>query len=257
MNLVGEYVNHNKYGKGLVVVIDDNKIEVEFELGRKKFIYPDVFKSFMCIQDKSYKKYMDDILDEIDKEENIKLEREEKELLRLERIRTLRIGVNSQAVFGFVDNDFNQVLNSWSVSTGTYLSGASKGEPRVPQRLNINSACLLTQKPDGAPEKERIILGAFMVPDDFKGSLCKDGIINAHEDYRIILDTNQEPLLFWDYCSLGTKSKNWGKCEMKYFSNAEMESILKAMTEIIKDVDKREKALEFYKYFCDINKITA
>lgn len=255
MNLTGKYVNHNTFGKGIVVLIDDNKIEVEFDLGRKKFIYPDVFKSFMCVEDKTQQEYVDGVLFEIDRKHNIKLEKDEKETQRLERIKSLRVGINSQAIFGFLNNDFDEVLNTWSVSTGTYLSGYSKGEPRVPQRLNINSACLLTMKPEGMHEKERIILGAFMVPDDFKGSDCQNGIIHAHEKYRIILKPEQEQMKLGDYFSSNAKSEKWGQCEMKYFSNVEMQSILSDMTKIIKDADRCEKALEFYNYFCNINKL--
>lgn len=255
MNLVGEYVNHDKFGKGVVKLIEDDKIEVEFNFGIKKFLYPEVFKKFMRIEDKTYKDYVDEILYEIDKENIIKLQEEEKEMKRLERVRTLKVSNNSQAVFGFMDNKVEEVLNTWSVFTGTYISGVSKGEPRIPQRLNVNSACLLTMKPEGASEDERRIIGAFMVPDNFKADQCKDGIINAHEDYRIMLDTEKEKLLFWDYCALKPKSMSWGKCELKYFSNTEMQNILSEMMKIIKDEDKCKKVQEFYEYFCSVNKI--
>lgn len=257
MNLVGEYVNHNKFGKGVVRLLDDDKIEVEFDLGRKKFLYPDVFRKFMKVEDKIYKEYVDDMLHEIDKENNIKIQEEEREMERLERVRTLKVSNNSQAVFAFIENNMDEVMNTWSVFTGTYISGASKGEPRIPQRLNVNSACLLTMKPDGASEEERMIIGAFMVQDNFKGSLCKDGIINAHENHRIMLDTEKEKLFFRDYCAVKSKSMSWGKCELKYFSNTEMQNILLDMTKIIKDDDRCKKALEFYEYFCYTNKIAA
>lgn len=258
MNLVGEYVNHNKFGKGVVALVEEEKIEVEFDdLGIKKFLYPDVFRRFMRIEDKVYQEYVDEMLDEMDKENNIRLQEEAREMEHLERARTLKVSNNSQAVFAFIDNSVEETVNTWSVFTGTYISGASKGEPRIPQRLNINSACLLTMKPEGVSEEERIIIGAFMVPDNFKSSLCKDGIINAHENYRIMLDTEKEKLLFWDYCATKPKSMNWGKCEFKYFSNTEMQNILLDMTKIIKDEDRCKKALEFYEYFCSINKIAA
>lgn len=255
MNLVGESVNHNKFGKGIVRTITEDKIDVEFDFGRKKFLYPDVFKGFMSADNKTCKKYLEEMLYEIDKENIIKLKEEAKEMDLLERIRSLKVGNNSQAAFAFIENNEEEVLNNWSVLTGTYISGDKKGEVRRPERLNINSACVLTRKPEGASEEERIIIGAFMVPDNFKASLCKDGIIKAHENYRIALDTEKEHLLFWDYCESKSKNKSWGKCELKYFSNIEMQNILLEMIEAIKDEERNKKALEFYEYFCYINKI--
>lgn len=255
MNIVGEYVNHNKFGKGIVKLVNDDKIEVEFELGRKKFIYPDVFKSFMSIEDKICKLYLDEVLHEIDKESIEKYQEEVREMELLERVRTLKVSNNSQAAFGFIENNMENFSSTGSVLTGTYISGASKGEPRVPQRLNVNSACLLTMKPDGLAEEERRITGVFMVTDNFKASVCSDGIIKAHEKYRIMLDIENEKLLFWDYSESKSRNKNWGKCELKYFSNTEMQKILLDMTKIIKDEERREIALEFYEYFCYLNKI--
>ena len=257
MNLVGECVNHNTFGKGVVRLIDEDKIEVEFDLGKKRFLYPDVFKSFMSIEDKVCKEYVDEVLYEIDKENTMKVQEEVREREFLDRVRTLKVSDNSQAAFAFVENKVEDVLNTWSVFTGTYISGASKGEPRRPQKLNVNTACLLTMKPEGAPESERLIIGTFMVKDNFKASLCKDGVIKAHEEHRIMLDTEKEKLLFWDYCESKSKSKNWGKCELKYLANSEMQNILLDMMKIIKDEDRSKKASEFYEYFCYTNKIVA
>lgn len=38
MNLSGQVVNHIKFGKGKVLTVSENRIEVDFTLGRKKLI---------------------------------------------------------------------------------------------------------------------------------------------------------------------------------------------------------------------------
>lgn len=106
---------------------------------------------------------------------------------------------NSQVAFGFVNNSREKVFSSWTLSTGIYLSGNLKGLPRVPQKIQLNSACLLTICPDGLAEKERKIIGVFMVRDDFDGKLCRDGIIHSHEEYWIKLESS-ERVIFIQIC---------------------------------------------------------
>lgn len=209
----------------------------------------------MTFQDKKSQEYMNGLIDVIDNKNRMDLKMKEKESVRMERIRTLKINENSQAVFGFIDNEPDRVFSTWSVSTGRYLSGGSKGHPRIPQRLNINSACLLTMKPDGVAEEDRVILGAFMVPDDFVGSYCCSGIVPAHDKYRIRLNTEKEQLLFWDYIPTKDKKERWGNTEMKYLSNITMQNILIDMTRRILDTDRQQEAIAFYQYYCDINQL--
>lgn len=255
MNLIGKDVVHEKFGKGKVVSLDDNRIEVEFDSATKKFIYPEVFNKFMNFKDKSAQKFIDKVLVEVNKQKRIEIEQKHKEAELLEKIHTLKVHPNSQAAFGFIENDLDSILETGTIFTGRYLSGASKGEPRIPQRLNINTACLLTAVPEGATEEERLIIGVFMVDDEFNGKECTDGIIPAHETYRIMLDPESERMVFWDYFSTDAKRKKWGNCEIKYLSNINMQEILIHMVKNIKDKDRKEQAKDFYDYFCSINRL--
>lgn len=100
-------------------------------------------------------------------------------------LENLKLSPQSQAVFHIDAEAHEAVFSSWTVSTGCYLSGYSKGEPRIPERLQPNSMCLLTERPRGCSEAERRIVGAFMVEDDFIGTCCTDGTIQAHPTHRI------------------------------------------------------------------------
>lgn len=70
--------------------------------------------------------------------------------------------------------------------------------------------CLLTERPKGCSEAERRIVGAFMVEDDFIGTCCTDGTIQAHPTHRIQLPPERQPL-FWPYVAKEPEKQRWGK----------------------------------------------
>ena len=53
MNILNEKVEHIKFGTGVVMQIDDNRICVQFQdsVGIKMFIYPDAFEKFLKAED--------------------------------------------------------------------------------------------------------------------------------------------------------------------------------------------------------------
>ena len=251
MKLVGKAIKHVTFGRGVITNKTDNILTIDFEGNHKKFLFPDAFLHFLSITDEEGQAYIGKILNDLSQIKNA----EQLEQERLQRILFLKIAPESQAAFGFMENNRQTVLKSWSVFAGNYLGGYSKGTPRIPTRLKLNSACLLTERPVGSPEKERLIIGAFMVPDDFEGQNCKDGIIPSHETYRILLNEKDSKLLFWDYFPSTTPSPRWGKTEMKYFSNLQMKCILDDMQKAITDPLQRETASNFYQYFCKVNRL--
>ena len=255
MNLIAKKVRHIKFGEGIVTDKRGDIIEIAFSGSNKKFHFPDAFYKFITCMDSEIQTGIETILNDTLEIERQKEERERMEQERIQRIQQLKVSANSQAAFGLIENSESEVLKTWSICTGKYISGNSKGKPRVPNRLRLNSACLLTELPDGMKEKERRIIGAFMVQDDFEGKKCEDGIINSHDVYRIFLNKTKEELLFWDYFESNTKNLKWGNTEMKYFSNACMQKVLDDMKKVVRD-EERYKILEyFYEYFCKVNKL--
>lgn len=257
MDLIGKIVSHKKFGDGVITYLEGNILKVSFGDHEKKFIFPDAFRNFLAFKDTTCKSYVEDILKDVDKV--IKLEKIEKQLAidRAQQIDSFASHHNTQAAFGFIDNDYQTVLNTWEVSTGKFLSGASRGTPRIPKKLHLNSACLLTICPDGEPESSRKIFGAFMVNSNFEGSKCTDGIISAHPTYRIALDMNTQPLLFWNYFDIDAvlKNKKWGSVEIKYFPSMVMAKILYDMTQLHHEDCAQEEAQKLFQYFCSENRI--
>ncbi|WMJ89207.1 hypothetical protein [Anaerocolumna sp. MB42-C2] len=254
MQLVGEIVHHTKFGEGKVSDKADRILTILFPVGEKKFYYPDAFEKHLTLKNKrkqqQINKLVDNLVEERKRCENIKLEKQK----AYERIWNLKVKPNSQAAFGFVNNSIENAFSLWTLSTGVYLSGNQRGLPRVPQRIQLNSACLLTICPDGLTEKYRKIIGVFMARNDFDGRLCRDGIIHSHEKYRIKLESSEE-LSFWNYFVADAATDNWGNIEIRYFCNKTMQKILKDIREKAVTLERREFFDEFYRYFLRVNKL--
>lgn len=255
MQLDGKAILHKTFGTGTITSVSDNTVTISFPQGEKRFLYPDAFMQFLKLKDKKTQEQVNKVLLEKSEEEEADRKASQERLERLHRMSNLKLTVNSQAIFGMVCNKLEDVLSSWSLSSGRFLSGMSAGEPRVPVKLKPNSACLLTICPEGEGESERRIVGAFMVKEDFFGDLCTDGIIEAHELYRTTLQDN-EALRLWEYFEKSKQPKRWGNTEYKYFANNTMQKILYDMKNAIACTERRELAEDFYRYFCKINRLS-
>lgn len=58
MNLRGVSVNHKTFGEGIIKQYDANYLVVSFSQGEKKFVYPDVFESFISVNDSNIAKFI-------------------------------------------------------------------------------------------------------------------------------------------------------------------------------------------------------
>lgn len=254
MQLIGEAVFHKKFGEGEILDKLDRTIIINFPAGTKRFYFPDAFEKHLALKNKRKQQQIDqlvgDLISEREACENARMEEQK----RQERIKNLKVMPDSQAAFGFVNNSKEKVFTSWELTTGTYLSGRLKGTPRIPKKMQLNSACLLTECPGELTEKERKIIGIFMVRDDFEGKLCRDGIIRSHERYRIKLEESEE-LFFWDYFSLDDENMKWGSVEIRYFSNSTMLKILRDLQEKITIPERSRLIKEFYQYYLRVNKL--
>lgn len=252
--LIGEAVTHISFGKGIITQAFGNIVTVTFPEGEKRFLYPDAFLNFLTLRDSDKQK-------EITSKHRIRLQAERavrdrkfEEQSKRHMLRNMDIAENSQAAFNIAPSEAERIICDASVSTGVYLSGYSRGKPRVPSRLKPNSACLLTGLTDGKKESDRLIFGAFMVNDDFWGERCKDGVINGCDRYKLFL-APEKRLSYWDYIEHGENIPRWGNVAFKYFSNIAMRQILYDMAAIFSGTEQEENAYEFCRYYCDINRL--
>lgn len=254
MQLIGEAIRHHVFGPGIVTGRGDGTLTICFAEGEKKFLYPDAFSTYLTLKNTAIQHEIQIMLQKQEEkkrtQQRITLEEQERKSL----LQNLKISPNSQIVFHISPAEESTVFSSWTVSTGCYLSGYSKGEPRIPDRMKPNSMCLLTMREEGSPESERRIAGAFMAEENFIGSLCRTGSIQAHPNYRLKMRPDRRPL-FWPYLTQDSSAQRWGKTAFKYLSNQSAQRILYDLRALSDGKDNMEPAEEFYQYFCRINRL--
>ncbi len=271
MNLINKKVTHKRFGIGSIVKHNDSSIEINFETENKKFVFPDVFGQYLTLHDKNDAKSLELIIkekvkeqkeEENRKEEEKKLQRKKQEL-RLEHEKLMKnhkLHPESQMVFWCDTEERDSSLSEWKVFAGKVKSGNNKGKPNKPIRLHQNSAVLLTAVDSSVPEKDRRILGVYMVHEDFVGKLCEDGYIPAHSVYKIELtEEESDQLRFWKYY-VDVKSPEkvtWNSGKYRYFNNLWMAQILNDIVALKTEPKEKELAQQFFKHFCKMNQITA
>jgi len=253
MNITGVEVKHKVFGSGTVSDLSEDRITVCFSAGEKSFIFPDVFKGYLLLEDKNMQQRVADMI--LKQEEAVKHQRqkEQAKLERMHRIKNFTVSTNSQAVFQISPGQEVGIYETHTVSTGHYINGHNKGKPRMADRIKPNSACLLTQRPSGKSESERQIIGAFMVKEDFFGEASQDGVIEAHPVYWMKMGTESQ-LPFWHYFQEKAPPR-WGNTVFKYCSTAVMRRILSDMTQALKETEQYESGLALFHYFCKMNGI--
>jgi len=225
-------------------------ITVRFQQEEKRFLYPDAFREHLAFKDGNARRQVNQLLDRQERTAARQRQAEFAEQARQQRVREFRVSVNSQAAFDLSEKERAAFPSVWIVSTGTAVSGSTRGQVRIPEKLRPNSACLLTSRPSGGTEAERQIWGAFLVPSDFLGDECTGGVIAAHPDHRLLPGDHAMPP-FWSYFP-GIRPR-WGCTAFKYFSNRVMQSILADMVRAITDPGQRKRAESFYDAYCRLN----
>lgn len=269
MNLIDKQVVHKSFGKGNVIEHDDSYIEVHFTSGNKRFVFPDVFGSYLKLTDETIADSVEVLLQETMEERKVEeaileKEREQEHEERKRRLELKKIMNNnkihssSQAVFWCDEEKLDTIFSEWKVSTGLIKSGKNEGKPRKLPRLHQNSACLLTVRNEDISEENRTIVGAYMVNEAFIGKLNEDGYIPAHSRYKIRLSKEEsEKMLFWNYYINEKYPDNmtWNTGKHRYFENLMMAQILRDILSLRKGKEEEGLLQEFFEHFCKMNRI--
>ncbi|OLS36758.1 malate synthase [Bacillus sp. MRMR6] len=269
MNLINKKVTHKRFGIGSIVEHNDSSIEIHFASENKKFVFPDVFGEHLKLHDKSVANSLEKIIqkkelerkeEEWKKEEEKKLQRKYQELrLGHEKLmKNHKLHPESQMVFWCDTEEQNSSFAEWKVFSGVIKSGNNQGKPNKPIRLHQNSAVLLTAIDSSMPEKDRRILGVYMVNEDFIGKLCENGYIPAHSEYRLQLtEQESDQMLFWKYYvnEKFPQKMTWNTGKYRYFENSWVAQILRDIVSLKSDPKERELAQQFFDHFCKMNQI--
>lgn len=269
MNLINKKVTHERFGMGSIVKHNDTVVEIHFASENKKFVYPDVFGQHLKLHDKSAANSLEKILHEQEMELKEKEMQKEEEKERQRKYQELRVGheklmkthklhPESQMVYRCDIEEQSSTFSDWTVSSGEIKSGNNKGKPNKPSRLHQNSAVLLTAVDPGMLEKDRRILGVYMVKDNFIGKLCEDGNIPAHSHYRLQLtDEESKQMPFWKYYvnEKSPQKTTWNTGKYRYFDNSWMAQILRDIVSLKSDTEEQELAQQFLDHFSKVNQI--
>ncbi|BAM47442.1 hypothetical protein [Amphibacillus xylanus] len=263
MNLINEKITHEVFGKGKIIDHDETFITVDFEDDTKKFVYPDALGKFIKLKDRDVAESMKDILtkEKAEKElEQQKLDEEQRKqaeiAYRRNKLKDIKIHESSQVVFWIEEEEVDAIFTDWQVSTGTIQSGKNEGQPNKVARLRPNSAVLLTVRASDEEEVDRKIIGLYMVNETFSGELNDEGMITAHESYRITLTKEEsDKMLFWNYYI----NKNyphrttWNSGRYRYYDNVMTAQILTDLISLKTDENEKELAERFLAYFIEMN----
>ena len=173
-------------------------------------------------------------------------------------MKNYKLHPESQLVFWCDEEEKNKAFSEWKVFSGVIKSGNNIGKPKKPIRLHQNSAVLLTSIDSDQPEKNRRILGVYMVDENFVGKICEDGYIPAHSKYRLQLSEQEaEQMLFWHYYTneKAPHKMTWNTGKHRYFDNLWMAQILSDIITLKSDPNEKALAQQFFTHFCKINKI--
>ena len=252
MHLVGQTIEHEQFGKGVVTFCDKGIITVDFAGKKKSFVYPDAFEAYLVPQDTGSQEKINDMLVKRKLEEKQKQLEDLEHQKKLAHLRSIKIPSLGQAVFDLGLQKDNDPFTSHRCSTGCYLSGLSKGKPRIPDRVHFNTMCILTRCSQGQPENARQILGVAMAEESFQGENCQDGWIPLKEKFILKLE---RPIAIWPYLEKEPK-KAWGQTTFKYIANKIGEEILRDIRQQLLGTEEEKKAAAFYRYYCECNHLS-
>jgi len=253
VSIIGATVKHKVFGTGTVTALTDEVVTVSFYGVERRFIYPDAFEKFLTF---SCQELQTHIEEEILKRAIIAKRQkkyEQEQRARRQKLLNYRIAANSHLVVNVPCEQVDNVLQTLSFSTGVYFSGESIGMPRIADRVKPNSVCFITSCQKEQAERERMLVGAFMVAEDFFGDEAGNGIVKGHPKHHLAMPENQY-LNFWELADQSAPLR-WGKTAFRYCSAALANRMLSEMVAVVQETDQEEKSLELYQYFCAINQL--
>ncbi len=266
MDLINQYVSHPSFGKGQIQWIEGNIIGVIFaDAGEKKFLFPDIFESYLLMTDQKASRWIQSVLEErrhtarreIEEreEKQLHLKREKRRILALEemihRYKTKKNALHpsSQIFFCCSKEELGQIFAEKKIYCGKLTAdGYEKSFVRA-ARIQVNSGGLLTVCENEQPES-RYIAGLFMIDDVGTIEDKSNGYVKFHPQYFLELPKKYQ-LRFLDfYKGAAIKSIRY-----RYFENEIMAKILYTLTETMRDSAQAELMSEWLGYFCKLNQI--
>lgn len=241
MIIIGKKVKHKIYGEGTVSNQYENKMEIDFGTIKKLFLFPDAFEGYITIQDEDFREYVTEKI-KINYKQKAEKAKEAKAIIYRN---SLKQKTSSHAVFNLSEDELRNFMDTWELETPN-----TKTKAKVINKLNMNSACIITTKDKNKKECERMVVGLFMMEEDYLGGQT----INAHEKYRAICNFDED-IYFWSLFPEDKRLKNWKGNSMKYVSTNIVKTLLQSIINRTYDEDNKKLLEELQEYFCEMNQL--
>lgn len=147
-------------------------------------------------------------------------------------------------------------LSNWIAHAGTNLRGENEGKARRLPNAQRGSLAVLTTRYPGDNEKDRIIVGVFIIDAAFEGDDSEEGTVSARSKYKIeIRKSETKALRFWNYYkNEGTpESIRWGTGLYRFLKD---EDALRLLEDIVKEKYGKEDyglAVDILNYYKELH----
>ena len=159
-------------------------------------------------------------------------------------------------------NDFtcyeSYTFLKWIAHAGTTLNGIGAGKPRKLPNAQHGSLAILTTRYPNSEEKDRVIVGVFIIDSTFKGNDVEPGTVSATSDYKIEIRPDEvQKLKYWNYNRNegNPSSKKWGTGLYRFVKDEDAIRLLEDIVNIKKDKNDYRLAVSILEHFKELHEL--
>ena len=143
-------------------------------------------------------------------------------------------------------------LSDWIAHAGTDLKGINAGKARRLPNAQLGSLAALTTRYPGTSEKDRIIVGVFIIDSASEGDDSVAGTVSAKAKYKIEIRPDEaQKLKYWNYYrnAGNPDSIKWGSGLYRFFNDEDALRLLEDIATVKRGKEDHRLALEIIEYF--------
>lgn len=150
----------------------------------------------------------------------------------------------------------SELLSKWTAKAGTELQGLNEGKRRRLPNAQKGSLAVLTTRLPNTDEKDRVIIGVFIIDSLTEGDDMHEGTVACTSKYHLDIKPDEmHKLKFWDY-HRNEKNPNmirWSSGLFRYMKDENAIALLKAIVELKKGTPDQTIAEKILEYFIELH----
>ena len=143
-------------------------------------------------------------------------------------------------------------LSNWIAHAGTDLKGINAGKARRLPNAQLGSLAALTTRYPDTPEKDRVIIGVFIVDSASEGDETTEGTVSAKSRYKIEMRPDEaQKLKYWDYYrnESNPEAIRWGTGLYRFFKDEDALRLLEDIVSVKEGRADQSLASDILEYF--------